>query len=75
MISGILSRIKTPKGEGVEILSANIPLRREVRDALEFAADDMSMKKREIIAEAIEDWLDALGYLDEYLEDEEQWKF
>ena len=35
----------------------------EVREALRKASKELGMTQREIIAEALTDWLDAMGYL------------
>lgn len=48
----------------MEIIGVNIPVTRNMRDALRKASQELHMPQRDIVAEALKDWLDSMGYLE-----------
>lgn len=55
----------------MEIIVVKITITRNVRDALRKASQELGKTQREIVAEALKDWLDSMGYL----ESGELWKY
>ena len=48
----------------MEIVGVQMRVTRETREALRRASDELHIPQREIVAEALQDWLDSMGYLE-----------